>query len=307
MSHESKSLSSLPLRIAVIGVGGIGSAFAFQLSRTGRHEVTAIGRPGSARLQQLQRDHGIIDSKGERVEMRVADTLDEETPYDLVLVTLQAHQVHAVLPALQRSAARWIQFMFNNFDPERLQVAVGAQRCSFGMPFLQATISPEGALNATIGAAGQKSKMDHRGWVDVFIAAGLPAVFEPRMLLWLRCHVPLGAAFESASVAGVRRGGGASWGECMAIARGMQESLTLIQRLGYPLYPAGKRLLHGSPAWVPAGMLWSMTRLKSFRELLATGIHECRALVDVLVANAPRANPPVSVARILAMRPPDEA
>jgi len=303
MSNKTDRLSSKSLRIAVIGVGGIGSTFAFQLARIGHHDVTAIARPGSLRFQQLQRDLGIANVKGEHAQMRVADVLDEETPYDLVLVTLQAHQVDAVLPALQRSAAKGIQFMFNNFDPERLRDAVGAERCSFGMPFLQAIVTPEGKLEATIGAAGQKSKMDHHGWLNVFIAAGLPAVFEPRMLLWLRCHVPLGAAFESACVAGVRRGGGASWGECMGIARGMQESFTLIQRLGYPLYPTGKKVLSGSPAWVSASMLWSMTRLKSFRDLLATGINECRALVDVLVANAPRANPPVSVIKIIAMKP----
>jgi 2-dehydropantoate 2-reductase len=303
MSKATERLSSRPLRIAVIGVGGIGSAFAFQLARTGHHDVTAIARPGSLRFQQLQRDLGIVDVKGEHAPTRVADVLDEQTPYDLVLVTLQAHQVDAVLPALQRSAARSVQFMFNNFDPERLRDAVGADRCSFGMPFLQATVTPEGKLNATIGAAGQKSKMDDHGWVNVFIAAGLPAVFEPRMLLWLRCHVPLGAAFESVCVAGVRRGGGASWAECMVIAHGMQESFTLVKRLGYPIYPTGKKVLSSSPAWVPASMLWFMSRLKSFRELLATGINECRALVDVLVANAPRATPAVSVKKIMAMKP----
>jgi len=34
------SLSSLPLRIAILGVGKIGSAFGFQLARTGNHDVT---------------------------------------------------------------------------------------------------------------------------------------------------------------------------------------------------------------------------------------------------------------------------
>ena len=92
------------LRIAVVGMGGIGSTFAFQLARAGRHDVTAIARPASVRFQQLQRDQGVIDVKGERAEMRVADKLDEEIPFDLVLVTLLAHQVEAVLPGLRRSA-----------------------------------------------------------------------------------------------------------------------------------------------------------------------------------------------------------
>lgn len=106
------------------------------------------------------------------------------------------------------------------FDPERLRDAIGAERCSFGIPFVQAALDNDGKLRAAIGAAGQKTKMDRQRWVDVFTAAGLPAVLEPNMLLWLRCHIPLCVAFESLSVVGVRRGGGASWGESMVLARG---------------------------------------------------------------------------------------
>lgn len=294
--------SSTKMRVAVIGVGGIGSAFAFQFARTG-HDVTAVARPGSPRLQQLVRDVGIVKSLGERIDVRVTDRLDEKIAYDLVVVTLLAHQVDALVPVLKRCAARWIQFMFNNFEPEKLRDAVGADRCSFGMPFIQATLDSEGKLNAKIGTGGQKSKMNSKECVDVFNEAGLPAVFEPDMLLWLRCHAPLGAAFESVSVAGVRRGGGASWTESIVIARGMQESFTLIQRLGFRLYPSGKARLHASPVWLVAGLLWFLSRIRPFREVLATGANECRALVDVLVANASQAQPPVAVREILAMKP----
>jgi 2-dehydropantoate 2-reductase len=305
IKEHTLSTSSSPLRIAVVGLGGIGSTFAFQLARIGHHKVTVVARPGSARLLQLQRDQAIVNVKGERAEVLVADALDEQTPYDLVLVTLLAHQVAAVLPALQRSSAKWIQFMFNNFEPEILQNAIGAGRCSFGMPFVQATVTPDGKLNATIGAAGQKTKMNDQRWVDLFVAAGMPAVLEPDMLLWLRCHAPMGAAFESISFSGVRRGGGASWGEAMVVAGGLKESFTLIERLGYKLYPSGKSLLHASSTAVASTMLWSMSRIKSFRELLATGINECRALVDVMAENATRAQPSVSVAKIQAMKPAD--
>ena len=291
------------LRIAVIGVGGIGSAFAFQLARVGHHEVTAVVRPGSARFHQLQRDRGIINTRGECADVHVADALDEQTPYDLVIVTLLAHQVDAVLPALSRSAAKCVQFMFNTFDPERLEEAVGAARCAFGMAFVQATVSKDGQLNATIGAGGQKTRLSQRRWVDVFIAAGLPAVLDPNMLLWLRCHVPLCVAMESVSVAAVRHGGGASWGESMVLARGVRETFTMIRRLGYPLYPSAKAWIYSSPIWAVAGMLWAVSRIPSFRELLATGVGECRALVDVLVAAASGASPPVEVAAIQAMKP----
>ncbi len=304
MSKESARRSSpATLRIAVVGVGGIGSTFAFQLARTGHHNVTAIARPESARFEQLKRDGGVVNTKNERAELGVADRLDEEFPYDLVLVTLPAYQAEAMLPVLQRSAAKWIQFMFNTFDPERLRDAVGADRCSFGMPFVQGSINPNGKLNAKIGAAGQKTKMNDERWVNLFNAADLPAVFEPDMLLWLRCHVPMCIGFESVSVAGMRRRGGASWSEALTIARGLQEGFTLIQRLGYRLYPSGKAWLHMAPAWVPAAMLWFMSRISSFRELLATGLNECRALVDVLVANSQHAKPAISVSTIEAMKP----
>ena len=284
-------------------MGGIGSTFAFQLARTGHHEITAVARPGSSRLRQLERDAGVVNTKEEHAEARVAEKLDEGIQYDLVLVTLSAHQVEAVLPALQRSSAKWIQFMFNTFDPERLRDAVGADRCSFGMPFVQGSLDANGRLNAKIGAGGQKSRMNNHEWVKLFNAAGLPAVFEPDMLLWLRCHVPMCIAFESISVAGIHRGGGASWGEAMTIARGMKESFTLIQRLGYRLYPSGKARLHASPAMLGASLLWFVSRIRSFRELLAKGVNECRALVDVLVATAPKVTPAVSVSRLEAMKP----
>jgi 2-dehydropantoate 2-reductase len=294
---------SSPLRIAVLGAGKIGSTFVFQLARVGHHDVTVIARPGSLRLQQLERDGGIIDAKGERAAMRVASTLDEDTPYDLVIVTLLAHQTDALLPALRRSAAKCIQFMFNTFHPERLQEAVGAARCAFGMPFVQAMLTPEGRLKATIGAGGQKTIMGQQRWVDVFNAAGVPAKCEPDMPLWLRCHVPLCVAFESVSVAGERRGGGASWGEALVLAQGVHASFTLIKGLGYDLYPSAKTRIDRSPTWVVAAVLWFMSRIRSFRELLATGKAECINLVDVLVAAAPSAKAPVNVSAIEAMRP----
>ena len=291
------------LRIAVLGVGRIGSAFAFQLARNGHHDVTVIARPGSPRLHELRRDDGIVDVKGERASVRIAEALDEQTPYDLVIVTLLGFQVDAVLPALRRSAAKCIQFMFVTFEPERLRDAVGAERCAFGMPFIQSDFDGDGRLKATIGAGGQKTIMSQPRWVEVFAAAGLPAALEPDMPLWLRCHVPLTIAFESISVAGVRRGGGASWGEAIVIARGVREGFALIRGLGYPIYPRAKRLISGSPVPVVAAMLWAMSRIRPFRELLATGVNECRALVDVLAAAAPQAKPPVRVAEIRAMKP----
>jgi len=51
------------LRIAIVGGGSIGSAFAFQLARVGGHDVTVVVRPDSNRIRQLQRDNGIVNVK----------------------------------------------------------------------------------------------------------------------------------------------------------------------------------------------------------------------------------------------------
>ena len=292
-----------PLRIAVLGAGRIGSTFAFQLARTDQHDVAVVARPDSTRLRQLQRDGGIVNVRGEKAKVRVTDALDVQMPYDLVIVTLLVHQVDTVLPVLRQSAARCVQFMFNTFEPERLRDAVGAERCTFGMPFVQANLDPEGKLKATIGAGGQKTLMGQQRWVDVFNAAGLPAALEPDMPLWLRCHAPMCVAFESVSVAGERRKGGATWSEALVLARGMHESFALIKGLGHPIYPKSKARLDGCPAWVLAVMLWAVSRIRSFRELLATGIQECCSLVEAMVVAASRSKPPVEVSRIQAMKP----
>ena len=173
--------------IAVIGVGRIGSTFAYELARAG-HDVTVVARPESIRLAQLRRDNGIVLLTGGRADTHVVDELNEQTTYDLIVVTTLAHQAEPLLPALARSQAQCIHFMSVNFNPERFQKAIG-KRCTFGMPFVMAMLDREGKLKSTIGS-GQKTLHSDQRWVDLFNAAGIPSAYEPEMLLWLRCHVP---------------------------------------------------------------------------------------------------------------------
>ena len=291
------------MKIAVLGCGRIGSTFAFQLARVGHHDVTAVARPDSARLAQLHRDGGIVDVRWELAEVQVLDVLDEATPYDLVIVTLLHHQASALLPNLQRSAAKCVLFMCNTFHPERLRDAVGADRCAFGMAFVQATLDANGRLKAAIGVGGQRTLLSEQRWVDLFAGAGLPARIEPNMPLWLRCHVPLCVAFEAVSIAAVRRGGGASWREALALARGVHAGFGLVRGLGHQVYPAGKRRIDAAPPPALAALLWCLSRVRGFRDVLATGIAECRALVDAMVAAAPGAEAPVRISDIEAMKP----
>ena len=183
--------------------------------------------------------------------------------------------------------------MFNTFEPEALIEAIGPDRCVLEMPFVQAKLDDGGKLKASVGAAGQKTLLDQQRWVDMFAAARLPAALEPNMGAWLRSHAPMCVAFESVSVAGVRRGGGASWREALVLARGVHAAFRLIEALGHPVYPQSKRTIRRSPAAVVAAMLWATSRVRTFRELLATGRTECVTLVDAMLAAASTAGDPV--------------
>ncbi len=302
MSNSSQD-NVPPLLIAIVGVGNIGSVFAYQLARAG-HDVTVIARPGSKRLQQLQRDNAIVHKSGERAKVRILEQLDEQTAYDLVVVTLLAHQIEAVLPALQRSNAQCIEFMSNTFYPERLKDAVGALRCAFGMPFVQSLLDSEGRLNPTI-SQNQKTLHSDERLVKLFTDAGIPSTLESDMPLWLRCHVPVCVALESISVAGQRRKGGASWGESMVIARGMHAGFATIEGLGSSIYPGLHASINSLPSLIAACILWLLSRNNSFRELLASGEHECCALIDDMVAVGSSGMPAqrAAVKAILAMKP----
>ncbi len=301
--QDHQPSATRPLTIAVIGPGGIGSTFAYHLARAG-HDVTVIARPGSQRLHQLQRDKGVVTSSGPRPAMRVADALDEAAAYDLVVVTTLAHQVDAVLPALERSRAQAIQFMFNTFEPERLATVIGASRCSFGMPFVAATVGGDGVLSTALNP-GQKTLHGDARWAEVFRDAGLPSSFEPDMPLWLRCHAPMCVAMESICATAHRRGAGATWSEAMTVARGLHAAWAVIAALGYRIYPGAKAVLKSSPPEGVAAMLWFVSRIRTFRALLATGVRECRVLAGVMAEAAVQTTPPLPAARaaILAMTP----
>ena len=294
------------MKIAILGGGKIGSTFAYQLAKAG-HNVTVIARPGSARFGQLQSDGGVMLKSGDSVATRVLDQLDEQTAYDLIVVTMYDFQVDAVIPALQRSKAAAIQFMFVTFNPERLRIAVGQDRCSFGMPAVMAQLDAEGKLNPKISSR-QKTLHGDRRWMELFIGAGIPSAFDPDMPLWLKCHVPLTVAMESISVIACRKDGAASWSEATMMARGMRSAYVIIKALGNPIYPGSKRVIASLPSIVVTALLRFLSGNKNFRELLANGAREARGHVDTMLAAAAALTPalPAEVEAVSAMRPAED-
>lgn len=305
MSETSPLLANAtkPLNVAILGTGNIGSTVASQLSQAG-HDVTAIARPNSTRLAQLTLSKAIITTSGSTAPITPASSLDPEVPYDLLIITLSAHQVTPrILSSISSSAVRSVLCLFNTFTPEDIQSALPKKSVEFGLPFFQALLDDSGHLEANITGSGtQPTLVSSQNLVDIFQSAGLPAAFEQDMQLWLRCHAPMCVALEAVSILGQRRGGGASWRESMTTARGVAACWGLIRAQGYVPYPGMKRGLERCPAWLVAFFLWAMSRVTALRELLAHAGAECDAMTDVLVA-AGKTYEGVNVEAIERMKP----
>lgn len=300
MSPTKRSLS-----IAIIGVGRIGSSFAYQLARAG-NDVTVVARPGSRRLAQLQRDGGIVLTTGEKAMVTTAGHLDTQKTYDLVIVTVNAHQVDAVLPALRSSRAKAIQFMFVTTEAARLKAAAGSDRTTFGFAGVIAVLRDDGKLELQIPKRSPKALHGDQRWVDLFEDAGMPSKLEPDIERRLRASAPMTMSMEAVAISGMQHKRGATWAEARVGARGAKSAYAILRELGDSPYPGMPSMMSRAPLPMVTLVLWGCSRAR-FREAIGTSQEECRGLVDLLVAEARqgRANS-ASIDRVLALRPERE-
>lgn len=272
------------MRIAIVGTGSIGSTFAFHLATHG-HDVTVVAR--GQRLEQLQRDQAIVTVKGDRATVRPLPRLDD-APYDLVLVTLLAPQVDAVMPELKASPAAAVMFMFNTFESlEPLRDAVGANRFAFGFPSIFASL-PEGRLKADVYASGQVTTVTDARWAKVFTEAGIPTVVHPDLHSWLRSHAALVVPLMSMAMTVVaQNGAGVTWTDARRFAAAWSSGFRLVRALGNAVTPGPVVAMAATPEFVVAGLLWALSRTQTIRDLGALGPGEARMLIDSMVAAAP--------------------
>ena len=114
------------MRIAIVGMGAVGTAIAYRLTLHGGHEVTAVAR--NKRLEQLSRDDGHVTDASAPMQpvklARVLPRLPVNQVFDLIMVTVLDHQVDdALMATLRASKAAKIMFMFNT-------VPVGSMRAA---------------------------------------------------------------------------------------------------------------------------------------------------------------------------------
>lgn len=286
-----RSLSGM--QICVVGAGAIGSTFAYRLAAAG-HAVTVVAR--GARLERLRRDGAVVLTSGERAAVQVCDELDVRVVYDLVLVTVLAPQVAAVLPVLRASAGRTVMFMFNTFEPlGPLRDAVGARRFAFGFPGGVFTLLLDGAIRPQIRAG---TVTDDGAWARVFTEAGVPTVVEADMHGWLRSHAALVIPLMSLGTVALARGAGVTWREASAYAAAMVDGFRVVRELGHEVKPALVGAVSRLPRLVVRALLWLMSRTQMQRDLGALGAAEPRMLIDMMTAAAPG-----RTAALLAIRP----
>ncbi|WP_448102480.1 ketopantoate reductase family protein [Luteibacter jiangsuensis] len=280
------------MKIAIVGPGAIGSTFAFQLSRAG-HDVSVVAR--GARLARISLDRAIVLETGERAAVAVATELDPMIEFDLVLVTVLAPQVAAILPSLRRSRARKVMFMFNTFEAiDPLREAVGVERFAFGFPggvftLLKAgRIAPQIRRGTTVGDMASAS---------LFSAAGIPTVVEADMQSWLRCHAAMVLPLMSIGVRSLARDGGISWQEAGQYTEALEAGMRIVRALGNDLRPGYIALLARLPRPVVTGLLWAMSRTRMIHELGELGAAEPRMLADMMSAAAPDLAAPIRAIR----------
>lgn len=280
-------------RIAVFGAGAIGTAFAFHLARAG-HAVTVVAR--GARLAQLRKDGGIVTAAGARADVVVADALDVDVEFDLLLVTVLAPQVAAVLPQLTASRARRVMFMFNTFDPiAPLREAVGADRFAFGFPGGVFSLIKDGRIDHVVRRG---TTVDDGVFASLFSAAGIPTETTPDMHAWLRSHAALVVGMMSVGVRAFERGRGATWSEAMDAAVATKAAFALVRELGHPVLPSMAAAVGASPTLLLALSLWAGSRARLLIDLGALGPHEPRMLIDQMVATRPTSKAAAALAKI---------
>ncbi|HEY1097466.1 MAG TPA: 2-dehydropantoate 2-reductase N-terminal domain-containing protein [Myxococcota bacterium] len=291
-------MNTSPLRIAVFGAGAIGTAFAFQLAHAG-HAVTVVAR--GARLAQLRRDDGIVTRDGRRAAVVVADGLDEDVAYDLLLVTVLAPQVAAVLPQFVASRAKRVMFMFNTFEPVApLRDAVGADRFTFGFPGGVFSLIKDGRIDHVVRSGTTVVDDEHAA---LFSAAGIPTVTTPDMHAWLRSHAALVVGMMSLGVRVSTRGSGATRAEARDAAVATKQAFALVRRLGHPLLPSAIAVLATLPTSLLTFTLWALSRTKILIDLGALGPHEPRMLIDQMLAASSSSSLSSSVAALARIRP----
>ncbi|WP_059413384.1 ketopantoate reductase family protein [Cupriavidus basilensis] len=283
------------MKIILIGTGRIGSAVAFCLAKAG-HDITVMAR--GARFDTLSREGAIITVDGQRMPVKVVQTLDPAAPYDLAIVTVPEHQVAPLLPALSASSASTILLMFNTFQgTEPYRAAIGIERFAFGFPKMSAFLVDQ-RLRFRVDGPGMVTTLTNPALATLFREAGMPSEVEDDMDAFLRSHVAFVVPSFLAALLTWKRATSLTWAEARQLDVAWVEGFELVQSLGHALKPRLLGTLAGLPSIVRTGLLWILSRTRPIKDLGEFGPTETRALIDAMAVAASG-----NIPHLLALRP----
>lgn len=283
-------------KVAIIGAGPVGCAFAVHLVKAG-HDVTIVGR--GQRLANLEENGGIQTKKSEKATeisktpVKAVGSLDTAQPWDLVLLTITEHQLDEPLFATLKACpkATEILFMFNTFASlDNYFDVLGKERCIMGFPGIMAFFY-DGALVHKFLSFGQATIISSPEWRSIFSSAEIACVHEPDMQSWLRTHAAIVFGFQSAAVAAAKRKSGVTWAEAQLSAGAAREGCALVKKLGNSITP---KLIYylfvAAPSFVLTGLFWGLTRVPAFRnnpQALPNWEREMLGLAESIIGAAP--------------------
>lgn len=283
-------------RIAVIGAGAIGSAFAFHLARSG-HEVTVIAR--GARLVALQQEVAIVTTRGERAAIRVEPALSPDEAFDLVIVAVLGWQVDELLASLAASPARAFLFVFNAFEGlERMRDAVGQDRFGWAFPAIIAKVIDQRLDVRVVPRARSMLQITTLGampdftptWLDAWrnrlVQSGIPSAMCTDMPSWLATHAAFMAPLMTTGVC-VQTRGVLTADERRTIVDGWGAAFALVRRRRHVVTPMNMAMFSHVPAWLLRLLLRIAAKLPQLKHVGANGPDEARWLFDAMLKDAP--------------------
>lgn len=249
---QSTKLKS-KLNIAIIGMGAIGTSVAFEFLRTG-HKVTGVAR--GKRLEQLKQQNSIITTKLQSKQElnHLTQSLDLSISYDLIIVTVLAHQVDELLPQLRNSKAKNILFLFNIMRIEKLLNAVGKERFGLGLVTIQSSLDQNGKLDHLIPK--QETTVNDQKFVEFLKQANIPANSTPDIESWMRTRIVFARPLLISACLIHANFGKISWNELTILSGAMFEGFNALEKLGTPITPTSMKWIQKMPSFLISFLLY---------------------------------------------------
>ncbi|HTP07551.1 MAG TPA: 2-dehydropantoate 2-reductase N-terminal domain-containing protein [Anaerolineae bacterium] len=303
------------MKVLFLGAGVIGTTYAWQLATAG-HDVTLLVRPGTR--EKFEREGVRIRCKDERqkpatttdvtFQPKVVDELRLDDGYELIIVSVRAHQLDTVLPMLAAGAGQADVLFFGNnwWGDERMRQHLPADRYFFGFSRLvggwrtgnqvDCIIFSTPGLETMLGEKYGQPTARLQNLVEVFKQAKLKPATSPYILGWLAVHYveflgAIGGIRKAGSVKAFAADGAIVTQAILATREGFQ----VCQARGIDLRRAGSlnvRLINALPIPVTRMLVQRQYQSASiqqfFEENIEHGMEELRQQYADVVAEGRR-------------------